>query len=114
MSHTLAQNADEFSEIDKFSSTDPTTAKLAVGALIGAGMFVVCVVAGGVMFMMPFVPPNWPLTRAGFVGEQSEGELLDVPINSIKEILFVTYGLFTGYCVVCTVAEFGYMTRLVF
>ena len=63
-----------FFEIDKFSSTDPTTAKLAVGALIGAGMFVVCVVAGGVMFMMPFVPPNWPLTRSGFLG-QSESDL---------------------------------------
>jgi len=55
--------ADIFAAIASFSSTDPTTAKLAVGALIGAGMFVVCVVAGGVMFMMPFVPPNWPLTR---------------------------------------------------
>ena len=68
-SHTLAHNSGDFFEIDKFSSTDPTTAKLAVGALIGAGMFVVCVVAGGVMFMMPFVPPNWPLTRAGFAGQ---------------------------------------------
>ena len=53
-------------EINKYSSTDPQTAKLAVGALIGAGMFVVCMVAGGVMIMMPFTPPNWPLTRTEF------------------------------------------------
>ena len=92
-------------EIDKFSSTDPTTAKLAVGALIGAGMFVVCVVAGGVMFMMPFTPPNWPLTRTG-LSERSERSLLyrkksaNGPLNPIEEILFAISGHYIGWCTV--------------
>ena len=36
---------------------------MAVGALIGAGIFVVCVVAGACMIIVPFEPANWPLTR---------------------------------------------------
>ena len=42
------------------------------------------------------------------------GFVLNGPMNSIKEILFAIYGLFTGYCAVYTEAESGYMTQLVF
>ena len=49
--------------IASYSNSDPTVAKMAVGALIGAGIFVVCVVAGACMIIVPFEPANWPLTR---------------------------------------------------
>jgi len=54
---------DIFAAIASYSNSDPTVAKMAVGALIGAGIFVVCVVAGACMIIVPFEPANWPLTR---------------------------------------------------
>jgi len=52
-----------FKAIASYSNSDPNVAKMAVGALIGAGIFVVCVVAGACMIIVPFEPANWPLTR---------------------------------------------------
>uniref|UniRef100_V9KG07 Sodium/potassium/calcium exchanger 6-like protein n=1 Tax=Callorhinchus milii TaxID=7868 RepID=V9KG07_CALMI len=52
---------DVFSAVAAFS--DPRTASLAIGALIGAGVFVTTVVAGSVAFTRPFLVPSRPFLR---------------------------------------------------
>ena len=54
---------DIFSAIASYGGSDPSIAKMAVGALLGAGFFVVAVVCGACMMITPFKPPNWPVTR---------------------------------------------------
>ena len=49
------------SATSKFQFEIPS--KMAVGALLGAGFFVVAVVCGACMMITPFKPPNWPVTR---------------------------------------------------
>ena len=45
---------DIFSAVASFTNADPSVAKLAIGSLLGAGMFVIMVVSGTCMIIAPF------------------------------------------------------------
>jgi len=48
--------ADIFASIVAFTNPDPEVAKLAIGSLLGAGMFVIMIVAGACMIAVDFTP----------------------------------------------------------
>lgn len=55
--------ADIFAALTAFTAEDPRVARLAIGSLFGAAMFVVMVVAGTCMLMEPIKPASRPLVR---------------------------------------------------
>ncbi|CBY33614.1 unnamed protein product [Oikopleura dioica] len=55
--------ADIFASIVAFTNPDPEVAKLAIGSLLGAGMFVIMIVAGACMIAVDFTPAARPLLR---------------------------------------------------
>ena len=54
---------DIFSAVASFTNSDPAVAQLAIGSLLGAGMFVIMVVSGACMIITPFKPPSRPVLR---------------------------------------------------
>ena len=51
-----------FSAVAAFTAKEESQAKLAIGALLGAGIFVIAVVMGICMIVKPFQTPRWSRT----------------------------------------------------
>ena len=54
---------DIFSAVAAFTAADPSVATMAIGSLLGAGMFVVMVVGGACMIVRPFELDKWSTLR---------------------------------------------------
>ena len=54
---------DIFSAVAAFTAADPSVATMAIGSLLGAGMFVVMVVGGACMIVKPFELDKWSTLR---------------------------------------------------
>ena len=100
---------DIFAAIASYTATDPAVAKMAVGSLLGAGLFVVCVVGGACMLMTPFRPASWPLVR-DIVGNHA---VIRWRFRLGFGIQF-TCGLFTGCLTVFIEEKLNFSIQLVF